>query len=65
MLRKALKIVEKWLKVLKVPKVLIVECAEGADWVPKVPNRCRGAEVPSRCRGARVLGASTFPLELP
>jgi hypothetical protein len=35
-LRKAVKIVEKWLKVLK---VLIVKRAEGADWVLKVP-RC-------------------------
>ncbi len=70
MLRKALKIMEKRLqvlKVLKVPKVPIVKCAE----VPKVPivkcaevpSRCQtGAEVPSRCRGARVLGASTYPL---
>jgi hypothetical protein len=35
-LRKAVKIVEKW---LKVPKVLIVKRAEGADSVLKVP-RC-------------------------
>jgi hypothetical protein len=47
-LRKAVKIVKKS---LKVPKVLLVKCAAGVDWVP----RCRA--------GARVLGASTFPLE--
>jgi hypothetical protein len=34
---------EKRLQVLKVPKVPILKCVEGADWVP----RCRaGAEVP-------------------
>jgi hypothetical protein len=38
-MRKAVKIVEKWLKVLKMPKVLIVKRAEGTDWVLKVP-RC-------------------------
>ena len=48
-LRKAIKIVEKW---LKVPEVIIVKHATGAE----------GAAVLSRCRGARVLGASTFPL---
>jgi hypothetical protein len=35
-LRKTVKIVEKWLKVLK---MLIVTRAEGADWMLKVP-RC-------------------------
>jgi hypothetical protein len=35
-LRKVVKIVEKWLKVMKVPKVLIVKRAE---WVVMVP-RC-------------------------
>ncbi len=50
MLRKALKIMEKRLQVLKVPKVPIVKCAE-------VPSSCQtGAEVLSRCRGAEVPG---------
>jgi hypothetical protein len=49
MLRKAVKIVENWLKVLKVPKVLIVKRDESADWVLKVPTRCQGAEQVPRC----------------
>jgi hypothetical protein len=32
-----------------VPKVLIVECAAGADWVPKVLSRSRGAEQVPGC----------------
>jgi hypothetical protein len=55
--------VEKW---LKVPEVLIVKGAKGAEWVLKVLTgcwRCRlGAGVLSRCWGTRVLGASTYPL---
>ncbi len=33
MLRKILKIIVNWLRVLKVPKALIVEYTEGIDWV--------------------------------
>jgi hypothetical protein len=51
-LRNAVQIVEKWLKVLKVSKVFIVKRAEGADWVLKVPIVCRGAEQVLRYQGA-------------
>jgi hypothetical protein len=58
-LRKAVKIVEKWLKVLKVPKVLIVKRAEGGDWVP---TGCRGAEQVLRyeCAGCQHLPPCYF-----
>ncbi len=45
-LRKAVKIVEKWLKMLKVRKVLIVKCAEGAEGADRVSRCWAGAEVP-------------------